>query len=74
MHAIYEVSITYGSKIIANRRTGQKNMPPIIRFLGIKTKLEILNVYLYVLTFLDALVQITFVRWQIIVLQKIFSY
>ena len=49
MHAIYEISVSYGSKVIAkvkvdnrqiNKQTGRQvknNMPPIIRSGGIKT-------------------------------------
>ena len=46
MHAKYEVSISYGSKVIAkvkvdNRQTNRQdknNMPPIIRSGGIKSE------------------------------------
>ena len=44
MHTIYEVSVSYGSKVIANvtvdnkqtDRLDKNNMPPIIRSGGIK--------------------------------------
>ena len=59
MHAKYEVSISYGSKVIAkvkvdirqtnkatNRQTGQKQYAPIMRSGGIKNrKIKMIQVY-----------------------------
>ena len=50
MHAKYEVSISYGSKVIANvkvdNRRDKNNMPPIIRSWGIKRKDRVLNAFI----------------------------